>query len=200
MTTVRPEPIARDGDGAEAVRLVAGNLSIGARLGAAATTFVFFCPFFAYFYLRSLNSAGMFHPAGIQPPERGGAAIMVLFVASAGLLVLAARAASERGWKTLLAGSLVVGLVGVALQCIEYASIGFGPMSGGYASVYIAWTALAALFALATMFWVETLLAYLVRNPGAPPAVVRPRLSALAFYWAFVSGLGVVMWIVLYLV
>jgi hypothetical protein len=52
------------------------------------------------------------------------------------------------------------------------------------------------------MLWVETLLAYglRTRDHDGPDALIRPRLEALAFYWAYVAGLAVVMWAILYLV
>jgi hypothetical protein len=86
------------------------------------------------------------------------------------------------------------------LQCVAYTSIGFGPTSGGYASVFVAWTALTAVFALGTMISLETQLAYGLRYRDAPAAVVQPRLEALAFYWTFLAGLSVAMWVVFYLV
>ena len=189
MTTIEPE----------SSELVARNLTAGIRLWAGATTFVFFCPFFAYFYLRSLDSAGLWRPAGVDPPQGSGAAVMALVVLSSLVLLLASRPERESAWRLLVALSLVLGLAGVVLQCVAYARLGFGPTDGGYASVFVAWTALNALFVLGTMLWLETLLAYGLRTRDSLP-VVRPRLEALAFYWTYLAGLGVVMWVVLYLV
>lgn len=201
---VRPELQAHD--------LVPGNIATGIRLWAGATVFFFLGPFFAYLYLRSLNSADLWRPAGIDPPQALGAAIMLLAVGSSVALLLAARAfgSSARGrWLPLAALSLALGLAAVALQVVAYARLEFGPTDGGYASVFVAWTGLTALFTLATMVWLETLLAYGLRSrdqlsppeddPLSPTALIAPRLAALAFYWAFLASLGVVMWIVLYL-
>jgi heme/copper-type cytochrome/quinol oxidase subunit 3 len=192
--------------------LVPANLSAGIRLWAGATVFFFLGPFFAYLYLRSLNSLDQWRPAGIDPPQILGAAIMVLAVASSVALVLAARAfgaAAHGRWLPLGWLALALGLGSVALQVVEYFRLGFGPTDGGYASVFVTWTALTALFTLATMVWLETLLAYGLRvrgqasggedDPRSPSSLIRPRLSALAFYWAFVAALVVVMWIFLYL-
>jgi heme/copper-type cytochrome/quinol oxidase subunit 3 len=178
--------------------LVPGNLAVGTRLWAAATTFVFFCPFFAYFYLRSLDSAGRWRPAAIDPPQGLGATVAVLIVFSCIALLLASRQERKSGWLPLVAVSLVLGLAGVVVQCVAYARLGFGPTDGGYASVFVAWTALNALFVLVTMLWLETLLAYGLRSRDPLP-LVGPRLEALAFYWAYLAALAVVMWIVLYL-
>jgi heme/copper-type cytochrome/quinol oxidase subunit 3 len=188
VTTIEPE----------SPELVAKNLAVGLRLWAGATTFVFFCPFFAYFYLRSLDSAGMWRPAGVDPPQGFGAAIVTVIVLSGVVLLLASRA-RESSWLPLVALSLALGLAGVVVQCVEYARLGFGPTDGSYASVFVAWTGLNAVFVLGTMLWLETLLAYGLRSRGSLP-VVRPRLEALGFYWAYLAGLAVVMWVVLYLV
>jgi heme/copper-type cytochrome/quinol oxidase subunit 3 len=189
---------ALEGDYArEAPELVPANLAVGSRLLAAATVFSFMGPAFAYFYLRALNSNGMWRPANVHPPQAYGAAVMALLVASAVALTIASRASR---WRAAVAGALALGLAGVAVQCAEYTQLGFGPMSGGYASVFLGWTALTAVFALATVLWLETLLAYGLRHADAPPSVVRPRLSALSFYWTFLAGLGVIMWAILYLV
>ena len=192
--------------------LVARNIAVATRLWAGATVFFFLGPFFAYAYLRSLDSAGLWRPAGVDPPQDFGAAIMLLAAASGVALVLAARdsdAPRNRPWLMLVTLSLVLGLGAVALQIVEYARLGFGPTDGGYAGVFVAWTALTALLTLVTMIWLETLLAYELRSrkrtstpgddPDGPSALIQPRLRALAFYWAFLSALGVVMWIVLYL-
>lgn len=203
-TRVRPELQAHD--------LVPANLSTGIRLWSGATVFFFMGPFFAYLYLRSLNSVDQWRPAGVDPPQVLGAVTMVLAVASSIALLLAGRAfggATHRRWLPLGSVALAFGLASVALQVVTYFRLGFGPTDGGYASVFIAWTAMTALFTLAAMVWLETLLAYGVRSrheldgsdedPRSPSALIGPRLAALAFYWAFLAGLAVVMWIFLYL-
>jgi heme/copper-type cytochrome/quinol oxidase subunit 3 len=194
----------------EPADLVAGNLAIGARLSAGATTFAFFCPFFAYLYLRSLDSAGTWRPADVDPPQGLGAAITALTVLSAVGVLLASRPSRASAWLPLVAFALGSGLAGVALQCVAYARLGFGPTNGGYASVFVAWTGLNAVFMFGTMLWAETLLAYGLRTRrqastpvgdlDSPSALIQPRLAALAFYWTYLAALGVVMWIVLYLV
>jgi heme/copper-type cytochrome/quinol oxidase subunit 3 len=180
--------------------LVPANVSVGIRLWAGATVFFFLGPFFAYLYLRSLNSLDQWRPAGVDPPQALGAAAMVLAVASAAALFLAGRTyggAAHRRWLTLGWVALALGVASVVLNVVTYFHLGFGPMDGGYASVFVAWTALTALFTLATMVWLETLLAYGLRGPD--DELIRPRLAALAFYWPFLAALGVVMWIFLYL-
>jgi heme/copper-type cytochrome/quinol oxidase subunit 3 len=201
---VRPELQSHD--------LVPANLTAGIRLWTGATVFFFLGPFFAYLYLRSLNSLDQWRPVGIEPPQGLGAATVVLTVLSAVALVLADRSfggAAHRRWLPLGWLAFALGLAAVVPQGIAYFRIGFGPADGGYASVFVVWTALTALFTLATMIWLETLLAYGLRvhdqaegsngDPRSASNLIRPRLSALAFYWTFVAGLAAVMWVVLYL-
>jgi heme/copper-type cytochrome/quinol oxidase subunit 3 len=194
----------------EPADVVSRNLAVGARLSAGATTFAFFCPFFAYLYLRSLNSAGMWRPAHVDPPQGLGATITALIVVSGIAVMLASRPGWASAWLPLVALALAAGFAGVVLQCVAYARLGFGPTDGGYASVFVAWTALNAVFVFGTMLWAETLLAYGLRTrrqtstPAgdlhSPHALIQPRLAALAFYWTYLAALGVVMWVVLYLV
>jgi heme/copper-type cytochrome/quinol oxidase subunit 3 len=200
MTTLEREP----------ADVVSRNLAIGARLSAGATTFAFFCPFFAYLYLRSLNSASLWRPAHVDPPQGLGATITALIAVSAIAMMLAARPASASAWMPLVALALASGLASVALQCVAYAHLGFDPTDGGYASVFVAWTGLNAVFVFGTMLWAETLLAYGLRTRrqtsppvgefDSPHALIQPRLAALAFYWTYLAVLGVVMWAILYLV
>lgn len=187
-------------DALDPVEEVAENLRVGILLWVAGTVFVFLPPFFAWFYLKSLNSAGQWRPAGVHPPEGLGLAIMAALVVSALALGLAALVRSAAGWKALVALALALGLAGVALQVVEYTQLGFGATSGGFASVFYGWTAVTAAVSLVTMLWLETLLAYGLRHPEAPRSVVYPRLVTLAIYWGFVASLSVVMWLLLYVV
>ena len=71
------------------------------------------------------------------------------------------------------------------MQGFEYANLHFGPTDGGYASVFIGWTALFIVFVLLAMYWVEILFAEGLRNRGAEAGDSCPAgLSDAAFYWA----------------
>lgn len=210
----------------EPPELMGRNLNSAAHLLASATAFFFLAFVFAYFYLRSLNNDHLFRPKHIDPSLTLGTLVMALTVASALLVrlgVLDHRAARRTQWRLKGALALVAGLIAVVLQFVEWVSAGFGPADGGYASVYMGWTAFNVLFVLGTLFWLENLLATAFRyrripsgapapgeasgDPGRlghdiadPLSLVRPGLESLSFYWAFLAGLGVLAWIVLYLV
>ena len=176
------------------------NLWIGARV-IAGTTILFFAAFvFAYFYLRSLNNSHQWRPSGVDPPQRYGLAIVLLFVISASLLAYAAWAArARRGWLPAAGAALALGLAGCVVQVFEYANLHFSPTDGGYASVFIGWTVLFVVFVLLTMCWVEILFAEGVRNRGAEEATVPAGLADAAFYWGLLAGIGLLSWAILYL-
>jgi heme/copper-type cytochrome/quinol oxidase subunit 3 len=176
------------------------NLWIGARV-IAGTTIMFFLAFvFAYFYLRSLNNTGRWRPDGVDPPQRYGLAIVLLFATSAASLAYASWAAREkRSWLPAAGAALALGLAGCVVQVFEYANIHFGPLGGGYASVFIGWTVFFVVFVLVAMFWVEILFAEGLRNRGASDRHVPAGLDDATFYWSLLAGIGVLTWAILYL-
>jgi heme/copper-type cytochrome/quinol oxidase subunit 3 len=211
----------------EPPELMGRNLNSAAHLLASATAFFFLAFFFAYFYLRSLNNAGLWHPKHVTPSITLGTLVMALPVASAMLVRLGLsdqRAARRPEWRLKAAMGLAAGAAAIVLQVVEWVTVGFGPADGGYASVFFGWTAFNVLFVLGTLFWLENLLATAIRYRGVPIgghptpghasgdpgraghdvadplSLMRPGLEALSFYWAFLAGLGVLAWIVLYLI
>jgi heme/copper-type cytochrome/quinol oxidase subunit 3 len=169
---------------------------------AVSSTVMFFLGFvFAYFYLRSLNNSGLWKPAGVDPPQLFGALIVAAFVSSALAFAYAsARAArADTGWVPAAGAALALGLAGCVLQAFEYAHLSFGPRSGGYGSVFIGWTATYALFVLFAMYRVETIFAAGLRNrqrSGYQPVGFGPA----SYYWTMLAGIGILAWIILYLI
>jgi heme/copper-type cytochrome/quinol oxidase subunit 3 len=202
------------------------NLSIGSRLWASALVFFFFAFLFAYLYLRSLNEHGLFNPKGVHAPQGYGIAIAICLAVSAVALRLGAadqRADRRPAWRMKGLAAFALGLVAIVLQIVAWASIGFGPTDGGYASVYLGWTGLFTIFVFGTLYWLETCLALSFRYRGEPfgRAAVEPghasgdpyreahdienpvhlntaELSALTFTWTTLVAIGVVTWFVLY--
>ena len=135
---------------------------------------------------------------------------------SAALAIVAGRQmkAQSRSWLGPASAALVLGLVAVALQCVEYTVQHFGPTDGAYASVFCAWTAFYAIAVLATMYWLETQVATELRArrvPGHmldeetggdikdPDRLIAPGLDACVFYWSYLAAIGAVAYVVLYL-
>jgi heme/copper-type cytochrome/quinol oxidase subunit 3 len=101
--------------------------------------------------------------------------------------------------------AILLALCGVIFQFIEYATLGFGPTSGGYASVFFGWTATYALGALWGIYWMEISVASIWRQKREGSSDVREDLlqagySACTICWTFFVAIGVIMFIVLYLV
>jgi heme/copper-type cytochrome/quinol oxidase subunit 3 len=176
---------------------------LGFGLIGGATTMFFLGFVFAYFYLRSLDTNGLWRPAGVEPPTGYGIVIVACLVLSAVLFAWAARAAeSGRGnWIAATGLALGLGLAACVAQAVEYAHLGFGPESGGYASVFIGWTALYTVAVLLTMYRLETAFAVGLRNRGGSDGSAVPEgLVPGAAYWGLLVGIGVLAWIILYLV
>lgn len=202
--------------------VMARNLRVGSLLWASATAFFFFAFVFAYFYLRSLNQAQLWHPHTVKAPVAAGTVTTALVVASAAVAWAAARrlqAGDERAWRTGGLAALALGIGALVAQIVEWASIGFGPTDGGYASVFVGWTALFMLFLVGTLYWLEILVAtsFRYRDSGPEPGeasgdadrtgddIARPlsllpaNAGAFAFYWAIFAVIAVAAWILLFL-
>ena len=209
----------------ESPEVQAANLRVGSRLWGSATVFFFFVFLFAYFYLRSLNSHGLWRPAHVDPPQTIGVIVTVAIVLAAVLLRFGYRdhlADRRPAWRVKGGIALAALIVAVAAQIVGWATQGFGPTEGGYASVYLGWTGFQALFVLGLAYWTETTLATSIRyrrtltgapGPGEasgdsdrsepdihdPLSLVRSALEAVSFYGLLFAVLAVIAWIVLYL-
>jgi heme/copper-type cytochrome/quinol oxidase subunit 3 len=173
---------------------------IGFALVAGATVMFFLGFVFAYFYLRSLDNNGLWRPAGVEPPGGYGVAIAAALALSAAAFLYAARAARNGGsWVAAAGVAVVLGLFACVAQAVEYAHLSFGPESGGYASVFFGWTALYVIVALLALYRVESVFAAGLRGGGGSDALPEGFLPA-AYYWALLAAIGVLAWIVLYLV
>lgn len=222
----------------ESPEVLGRNLRTAGHLWASATVFFFVDFLFAFFYLRSLDNGGLWHPKGVTPPVGLGTAIIVCLLISVGLawLGLRERRAAVIGddvwmgdldeghlwaWRWRGLAALAFGVAVIVLQCVEYATMGFGPTQGGYASVFVGWTGMLAVFVLGAMFWLETLLATSFRfrrregvAPGEaagdryraghdianPLVLTLPSLEAFFFLWVVLAIVGVATYVLLYIV
>jgi heme/copper-type cytochrome/quinol oxidase subunit 3 len=190
---------------------------VGGRLLCGAISFFFASFVFAYFYLRALDINHDWTIGAVHPSTGLGAAIVALYVLGAIIYRLAARTEID----VLAAGivAVIMSLLAVALQFFEYTTLDFGAASGGYASVFFGWTALYAIVALLGVYWIETQMANLwrVRRLGAaarhetPSAeaelmptteteLLRASIESSSFYWGYFVAIGLLAWIVLYVV
>jgi heme/copper-type cytochrome/quinol oxidase subunit 3 len=184
---------------------------VAVRLFIGSVTFFFLSFVFAYFYLRSIDSNHSWKIGAVNPSLGLGVAIAALFAVSAIVLRLGAKRPTD----TLGAGiaALVLAVAGIVLQFVEYTTLGFGGPSGAYASVFIGWTGTYAVFAIGCVYWIETQVAGLWRarreglkrpvREGVPAediALMRAGIDACSFFWAYYAGVGVLAFIILYIV
>jgi heme/copper-type cytochrome/quinol oxidase subunit 3 len=180
---------------AERPELETRIVSLGSYLLSAATLFFFISFLFAFFYLRALNSNGLW--AGPKPgqhvptPLSSGIAILVCVLVSVVLVRVAVHELRGQGrswWWPVCVAALGLGLAAVAIQCWQYTDLGFGTEDGGYASVFLGWTGFFAIFAFGAMLWLETIVATARRSPAEEPAVE----ASVASFWVFWATLGLV--------
>lgn len=210
----------------EPPEVLARNLNAAGYLLAGASAFFFLAFLFAFFYLRSIDSPLMWRPHGVNPSVGWGTATVACWVVSAALVWLGLRDHRElrrRQWRVKGMAALLVGFVGLVLQVVTWTQNGFGPTDRAYASVYVGWTGFLFVWVLGTLLWLEmtvaTSIRYRATNTEAPPAghasgdrhrtghdiqdplsLVRAELTALSFFWAFLAGIAVLTWVLLYLV
>jgi heme/copper-type cytochrome/quinol oxidase subunit 3 len=186
-------------------------LWVAVRLWVGSTSFFFVAFVFAYFYLRSLDVNHGWKIGAVNPSIGLGLAIAALFALSA----IVFRLGATRPTDTVGAGlaAILMAVAAIVLQFIEYTQLGFGAASGGYASVFIGWTALYAILAIGCVYWLETQVASVWRArreglkrpvaegvPAEDIALMRAGLDACSFFWAYYAALGVLAFIILYLV
>lgn len=183
---------------------------VGGRLLCGSISFFFASFVFAYFYLRALNTNHNWTIGSVQPSGGLGVAIMALFLVGAVIY----RLTSRRGEFDELAGGIIAvvfALLAIALQFFEYTTLDFGAASGGYAAVFFGWTATYAVVALMGAYWIEIQVASIwrIRRRGRSRAtevptteseLLRAGLEASSFYWAYFVMIGVLAYIILYLV
>jgi heme/copper-type cytochrome/quinol oxidase subunit 3 len=183
------------------------NLRVASYLWSSATAFFFIAFLFAYFYLRALDQSHLWHPKHVKAPVTSGTLIAAAIAASGIAAVLASRrlrAGDDAGWRLLGVAAFVFGVSAFVIQIVQWYSLGFGPTDGGYASVFLGWTGLYALFLIGSLYWLETILATSFRHKELegderPTTTVSSGLEAFASYWVVLTGIGVITWVILYL-
>jgi heme/copper-type cytochrome/quinol oxidase subunit 3 len=185
----------------EAPGLQQRNHWVGVRLLVSSTVFLFLPFVFAYVYLASLNTSGLWRPGQIAPPLGWGIAILLAVVACAALVAWArSEAAGGRGANARLLAllALPVGLLAIVFQIVEYARLDFGPTDGGFASVFVGWSGLFAVTVLAALVWLEVVVATAYRG-AADAGTTRSDLEVVSFFLTFLAGLGAFTFAFLYL-
>ncbi len=172
----------------------------GSRLALGGLTFLFGSFVFAFFYLRSLNSHGMWYPSSFTGPRQwSGALIMALVVASAiiqTIVLQALKAGRKAPWMAGATLALVLLLAAIGLQLGQLATEPFWPASAGMASVFTGATPVLVAVLFGMMIWLEILIVSAARIRPIS-FVEQPPTYAEAFhvqrFQARLSGFTVVM-------
>ncbi len=183
---------------------------VGGRLLCGAISFFFASFVFAFFYLKALDTNHSWKIGRVVPDGGFGIAIAALFLFSAVIYRLAAR---RPAGDSMAAGMIAVlmGVAAVVLQFVEYTVLDFGASQGGYAAVFFGWTATYAIVALMGLYWIEIQVASLwrvrregemreIEVPTSESALLLVGIEASSFYWAFFVAIGVLAYVLLYLV
>jgi heme/copper-type cytochrome/quinol oxidase subunit 3 len=195
---------------ADDVRQLTGNLTIGSRLVASGTAFVFMSFLFAFFYLRAVNSNGLWRPKDVTPVQSWGIAVLVLTLLSTVTFDLARRevvGGIEPRWRSGSIAALALAVLVVVAQGVEYATITFRTDQGGWAAVFWGWTLVQLLFWLGAIYWIETMVAQTLRRPPASARegtggteLLRPSADACTVYLYTMSAIAIIAYVLLYLV
>jgi len=191
----------------------------GVRLALGGMSFLFGAFVFAFFYLKSLNSHGLWYPSGqfaTIPKAWYGATITLLVVVSA-LVQTAALQLIKRGnkaaWQRGAVVALVLGLAAVAFSILQLLYLPFWPGQSGFASVFVGYWPVYLLIALCSMVWLEMLImrargipqiSFVEQPPTYADAFAVQRfqasLSAFTLAWNYLAVMAVIGWILFYLV
>jgi hypothetical protein len=189
----------------------------GARLAIGSMSFGFGAFVFAFFYLKSLNSHGLWHPAGFPNPQLwAGTLVAALIVVSA--LVQAGvlqriKAGHKRDWLGGATVALVLGLAAIGIQIWQLTALPFYPGAAGFASVFVGFWPVYVTVAFCAMVWLETLImrarpipeiAFVEQPPTFAEAFAVQRfqaaLSAFTVVWNYLAVIAIVAWVLFYLV
>ena len=187
----------------------------GSRLVIGGLTFLFGAFLFAYFYLRSLNSAGRWQGFGfIHPSLWIGTTIMLLAEVSAGVHYFGLqriKAGRKREWQINGVIAIGLGLAAVAFQIYQLIDLPFKPGSSGYASVFSGFYPVFLVIQLAVLLWLEILLARSRFFPALsfveqPPTYTdtylvqrfQASLSAFSTVWSYLAVMALLFWLLFY--
>jgi heme/copper-type cytochrome/quinol oxidase subunit 3 len=188
----------------------------GARLALGGLSFGFGAFVFAYFYLRSLNSHGLWHPAGFKNPQPwAGAVVMGLIVVSAlvqTLVLQRIKAGHKLPWQVGAAAAMVLGLGAIGVGVWQLLNLPFYPGSAGFASVFVGATPVFLLVVFCAMIWLEILIAKSRRIPEIsfveqPPTYAeafrvqrfQASLSSFTLVWNYLAVIAILFWVLFYL-
>jgi heme/copper-type cytochrome/quinol oxidase subunit 3 len=181
-------------------------VSIGSYLAAAALAFFFIAFLFAFFYLRALNTNGLWGGGKpghhVHPALTVGIIVLVCVLGSVACvrLSLAGVRAQKSYARNVAIAALVLGLAAVAVQCWQYTDLGFGPGDGGFASVYLGWTGFFTIFAFVVLVWLEILIASSQSATDLRRGRFEADAASFSIVWTMLGVVEIAAFILLYIV
>lgn len=172
------------------------------------------CFVFGYFYLRNLNSEGLWR-TNAYPSLIIGAVVLSLVVLSAVVNTVSSRRLRRSGasldWIVGSGIALLFGLAAAGFQMWELARLPWGPGRSGYASLFVGWQPIMILSFLGGMYWLETMIARGVRTrrllrPIATTTrdvdvtMFRGSLDGFGVFWNFVAVTEIIVFILFYVI
>jgi heme/copper-type cytochrome/quinol oxidase subunit 3 len=187
----------------------------GSRLAIGGLTFLFGSFVFAFFYLRSIDSAARWHGSGYVPPSLWmGTTIMLLAVLSAGVHYFGLqriKAGHKATWQIDSLAAMALGLAAVGMQIYQLATLPFPPGSSGYSSLFTGLYPVLLTTQLAVLIWLEILLARSRYIPAVsfveqPPTFTetfsvqrfQASLSAFSTVWNYLALIALLFWFLFY--
>jgi heme/copper-type cytochrome/quinol oxidase subunit 3 len=215
-TPTRPEPIAPEDEEGLAVSAAIGAIWTGSRLLIGACSFLYAAFIFTFFYLRSLNSHGMWHPEAQHPSPLIGTAAAAVLVGAAALHqfgVRRLRNGLNLDWRVAAVTALGLGVAAIGFQVWQLTRLNFFPGSSGYASVFVGWVPVHVVLVLGALYWLETLVARSLRvgtswqgegglggSMTAEAIRLRASLDAFNYFFTYLALVGVAFWFLFYVV
>jgi heme/copper-type cytochrome/quinol oxidase subunit 3 len=187
----------------------------GSRLAIGGLTFLFGSFVFAYFYLRSIDSAARWQGSGyVRPSLWMGTTIMLLAVLSAGVHYFGLqriKAGHKATWQIDSLVAMALGLAAVGMQIYQLATLPFPPGSSGYSSLFTGLYPVLLTTQLAVLIWLEILLARSRNIPAVsfleqPPTITetfsvqrfQASLSAFSTVWNYLALIALLFWFLFY--
>jgi len=139
-------------------------------------------------------------------------AIIVISAVIQTLVLQRIKAGNKRAWQAGALVALILGLAAVVLIIIQLLNLPFPPGSSGFSSVFVGTYPVYLVFVLAVMIWLETLLmrsrfipaiSFVEQPPTFTEAFTVQRfqanLSSFTLVWNYMAGVGIVFWVLFYL-
>lgn len=167
-------------------------LFVSVRLFVAADAFFFLGFFFAYLYLRALDSNLHWHPSGTDPSQALGTVLVACVILAAGAL----RYGADRGMRPANVAAVALVLVAFVCQGVQLFNPGFSPSyGGGYGAVFVGYSAAMFAHLLGALYWLETLV--VDRESSVAARAEQARVASV--FVTFLAGVALVAYILIYL-